>query len=302
MKITKETLIQLIKEELQVTLNEKRGRFSDLIAIDQARDVVHADIDAEYSYAPEVAKKMKAIYDAGKNFVVDPIEDRPESNPGPGYGGGSYDALVQRHINLREKGTSASRRYYKKGISDAKRILGARRRPFEREGYRTEDEPESAPGPYKDLYRARTKDRRAQADAKRKTSAQAKNPAGAYQALGDAAMRGSGEAISRLMDAAETDPAAQAILDAVEEAEREANRKTPLSADLEADMLEEIIFEEFEAVLAESDVDNDPLVQKAKTRMRTQCKKDKNGDECKRATEKHKNARRVAQARKKRKK
>lgn len=250
MKITKETLIQLIKEELQVTLNEKRNRFSDLIAIDQARDVVHADIDAEYSYAPEVAKKMKAIYDLGQKFVVHPIEDRPESNPPAPYGGGSYDALVQGHLNLRDKGTSASRRYYKKGISDAKRILGARQTPFERDA--DADEPESAPGPYKDLYRARAKDRSARADAKRKTSAQAKNPAGAYQALGDAAMRGSGMAISRLMDAAETDPAAQAILDAVEEAEREANRKTPLSADLEADMLEEIIFEEFEAALSEN--------------------------------------------------
>jgi len=263
MKITKETLIQLIKEELKVTLNERRNRFSDRIAIDQARDAVYDFIDAEYS-DPEEAKRLKDLYQVGVNLELDGGLKGRHRNSILNPRGAPFDDIWTAHqMQLRDLGADPGARdpvkasvklgsrYYEKGLSDAKRILGARQTPFEREGYRTEDEPESAPGPYKDLYRARTKDRSAQADAKRKTSAQAKNPAGAYQALGDAAMRGSGMAISRLMDAAETDPAAQAILDAVEEAEREANRKTPLSADLEADMLEEIIREEIEAALAE---------------------------------------------------
>lgn len=70
----------------------------------------------------------------------------------------------------------------------------------------------------------------------------------------------------------------------------------------ESDTLEEIIREEIEAVLAESDVDNDPLVQKAKKRMNTQCAKENNKDQCERDTKKYKNAKKVAQARKKRKK
>ncbi len=265
MKITKETLIQLIKEELKVTLNERRNRFSDRIAIDQARAAVYDFIDAEYS-DPEEAKRLKKLYQVGVNLELDGGLEGRHGNSILNPRGAPFDDIWTAHqMQLRDLGAESGitrdpvktsvklgSHYYQKGLSDAKRILDARQTPFEREGYRTEDEPESAPGPYKDLYRARTKDRSAQADAKRKTSAQAKNPAGAYQALGDAAMRGSGMAISRLMDAAETDPAAQAILDAVEEAEREANRKTPLSADLEADMLEEIILEEFEAALSEN--------------------------------------------------
>ena len=270
MKITKETLIQLIKEELKVTLNEKRSRFSDRIAIDQARDAVYDFIDAEYS-DPEEAKRLKKLYQVGVKLELDGGLEGRYRNPILNPRGTSFDDIWTGHVaQLRDLGVEGSppgtpektsvklgSHYYEKGLSDAKRILDARQTPFEREGedYRTEDAPDASPGPYKSLYRARAKARSAQADAKRKTSAQAKNPAGAYQALGDAAMRGSGMAISRLMDAAETDPAAQAILDAVEEAEREAKRKTPLSADLEADMLEEIILEEFEAVLSEADKD-----------------------------------------------
>tara|TARA_R110002110_G_scaffold185824_1_gene392884 strand:+ start:310 stop:1047 length:738 start_codon:yes stop_codon:yes gene_type:complete len=238
-KITKDTLKQLIKEELAATLNERRSRMSDLVAVDQAETAAHADIDAEYSYAPEVAERMKALYTDGRKFAVYP--DAGRSDPG----------AASAHRRRLKKGTTAARRYYKKGISDAKRILGAQQTPFEYEGYRAPGESEAAEGPYYSLAQASERSDAQLAAAKQSKDAQAKDPSGAYQALGDAAMRGSGMAISRLMDAAETDPAAQAILDTVEEAEREAKRKTPLSADLEADMFEQIIREETKAVMKE---------------------------------------------------
>ena len=285
MKITKDTLEQLVVEELKATLDEQTreklrmnarmpgealprpsspaeltgkdrvagrevalaglGRDTpvrstpDMEAIVRAEDAAMADIDAEYGYAPEVAANMKSIYEDGVSFIIYPSE------PGDEH----YEYEQKMHKKRSQTGTSARRRYYKKGISDAQRITGARRTPSE---YVPDDEMEdTAAGPYQSSYEAQSRARAQDAAKKQALGAQARNPMGAYQALGDAAMRGSGKAMGRLAQAAKTDPDAQAMLDAVLDAKREAKRKTPLSADQEADMLEQIIREETKAVMKE---------------------------------------------------
>ena len=325
MKITKDTLKQLVMEELKATLDEQTrgvarmrarlpgeagprppspveltgkdrvagrevalaglGRDSpvrntpDMEAIVRAEDAAMADIDAEYGYAPEVAAKMKSIYEDGVSFVIYPSEPGDEN----------YEYEQRMHKKRSQTGTSASRRYYKKGISDALRITAARQTPSE---YVPDDEMEdTAAGPYQSSYEAQSRARAQDAAKKQALGAQARNPMGAYQALGDAAMRGSGKAMNRLAQAAKTDPDAQAMLDAVLDAKREAKRETPLSADLEADMLEEIIREEIEAALSER---VDP-VKLAKDRADKQCAKHGKGSaQCKKFRKRHKDAERSA--------
>jgi hypothetical protein len=99
-------------------------------------------------------------------------------------------------------------------------------------------------GPYRSWdeawdQRARRGESESERREKRKAR-QAERGGAAYQALGDAAIRGSAHALRRLEFMASTDPAAQAILDAVMSAQKNALRMSqppPLSADLEADMM-----------------------------------------------------------------
>ena len=287
MKITKDTLRQLIKEELSIMKENGDDQLDD--AFGQAYADAERDIDARLagsSGGPERIAQVKEMYlDAYSTGQMD-AEDGVDK--------------IKGQWKFKPN-TQSVRDFYLRGYNDVTRIRQAPRMPREVVPASL-PRPEIAQGPYADTYRAGERAAAKELAADRVKARQAERGGAPYQALGDAAVRGSLQALRRLQKAAKADPEAQAILDAVEKAKRNARRMSsppPLSADLEADMLEEIIREEIEAVLAESDVDNDPLVQKAKTRMDTQCAKENNKDECERAKKKHKDARRVARARKK---
>ena len=290
MKITKDTLRQLIKEELSIMKeNGADDYLDDLIgaqiglAYDDVVDKL-AYMKNQPEYSAQVDKYMRA-YRAGQRGAregVDKDEGQWKIKPN----------------------TQSVRDFYLRGHNDVTRILQAPLTPAEDDRARFADrpyrdwdasfKPEYAEGPYADADRASERATAKELAADRVKARQAERGGAPYQALGDAAERGSLQALRRLRKAAKADPEAQAILDAVEKAKRNARRMSsppPLSADLEADMLEEIIREEIEAALSER---VDP-VKLAKDRADKQCDKHGEGSaECKKFRKRHKDAERSA--------
>ena len=257
MKITKDTLRQLVKEELSIMKENGDQPYGD--AFDQAAADAERDIDARLATAGDVAPQriaqVKEMYlDAYSAGQVD-AEDGVDKLKG------------QWQIKNKSGGNSQSMRdFYLRGHNDVTRIRQAPLTPAEAERAYMTREPEYAEGPYrgrnadrsKQVHPARERSKAQGLAADRVKARQAERGGAPYQALGDAAARGSIRALQRLQKAAQADPEAQAILDAVEKAKRRAadrrlrmSSPPPLSADQEADMLEQIIREEIQAVLAE---------------------------------------------------
>ena len=251
MKITKNTLKQLIKEELAATLNENGNEYLD-DAIGQAY------ADAERDIAAKVAGLGSSAADPSR------VEEMYIDAYSAGLADGREGVDLEKGQWEIKPSTSSTREFYSRGHNDVTRILQApltpaedehanyQSRPFEDWG--ASFKPQSAEGPYATGYLASRRAAAKELTADRVKARQAERGGAPYQALGDAAVRGSLQALRRLQKAAKADPEAQAILDAIEDAKRSAQRMSgppPLSADQEADMLEQIIREETKAVMKE---------------------------------------------------
>ena len=292
MKITKDTLRQLIKEELSIMKENGADDYLD--------DLIGAQIGLAYD---DVVDKL--AYMKNQPEYSDKVDMYMKAYRAGIRGGRNGVDKDEGQWKIRPN-TQSVRDFYLRGHNDVTRILQAPLTPAEDEraswpsrsfeDWGASFKPQSAEGPYRDDSSLGAGARAAAKEltADRVKARQAERGGAPYQALGDAAERGSLQALRRLQKAAKADPEAQAILDAVEKAKRNARRMSsppPLSADLEADMLEQIIREEIEAALSER---VDP-VKLAKDRADKQCDKHGEGSaECKKFRKRHKDAERSA--------